>query len=181
MRFRYFVVDKHGQVRRAPRRLIDAAWVNYPLWKRRPSDPGKVRFVWDVLPRLTGGGPLFLVSVVCDGRGRVLRYWLLKVPLAKEGYIPAESRKLCVLAQYCIRRHQRSPVLEQMLGGWPANLYEQLAVLLDAPVAEWKDLFGGVGGPLVAATALKLPLETTYQEMSRQLRAERRKPNEDGG
>jgi hypothetical protein len=138
MKLRYFIVDRAGQLTRVRRALVEALWAG-----EIPAD-------------LLGSESLTelrLVSVICDGKLRPQKIYLLRLPLSsgefrKENYLTLKifSRSDCVTPREVIRHHT---------GGWPADFFPQLAVALDVPRCHL-DVPLGIGGPLLTAAAMSV-------------------------
>lgn len=135
MLLRYFIIDGHGQLRKASQAGVKALWQG-----RQGADA-------------LGGSPgreLRLVSVLCDTDLLPQRVYLLRLPLTAGRFTPEDRLVLrafttpdCVTPGEAFRHHSE---------GWPPDLFRQLAVALDVPV---KGLHVplGVGGPLLVAAA----------------------------
>jgi hypothetical protein len=117
-----------------------ASSVAKPLTRSSPAgseafDPGLAR-------------ELALVSVVCDDDLMPERVYLLRVPLTKGTFTPADRLVLraftqpdCVTPDEAVRHH---------LSGWPSDLIRQLAVAIDVPVAGLGEILD-VGGPALVS------------------------------
>jgi hypothetical protein len=138
MKLRYFVVDAAMQLRKASQASVRGLWQG----RRGAEALG-----------CPSGKELRLVSVVCGDGLLPERVYLLRVPLTGGFFTDADSLVLqalaspdCVTPAEAIRHHT---------GGWPPDFFRQLAVALDVPVASL-DVPFGVGGPLLAAAALRV-------------------------
>lgn len=138
MKLRYLVVDRCQQLRRVSRAAVAGLW------------DGRVRAA-EVGGR--AGHELRLVSVVCDGRLRPRKLYLLRLPLTEgrfteENYLTLHlfSRPDCVTPREAVDHHTE---------GWPTDFFPQLAVALDVPVAALAVPLG-IGGPLFLAAALRV-------------------------
>jgi hypothetical protein len=136
MKLRYFIVTPCRDLRKAARRAVKA------LWEGR-CGAGALGG--------TTGDELRLVSVVCDNNLLPRKIYLLRLPLCdglftETSYLTlkAFTRSDCMTAQESVAYHA---------DGWPADLFQQLAVVLDVPVAGL-DVPLAVGGPLFLAAAM---------------------------
>jgi hypothetical protein len=163
LRARYLICEPNNRIIPVPRRLIEAAWDYKPVWQIqsiiRDTDCGPD--TGRALLRRTGGQELRSITVLLRPGDKLERFYLLRVLLNEEGWIIPESRRACAQAQLDVLRMKRTPAVEQMVGpkGWPADLLEQLAVVLDVPLAHVRANQGGFGGPLAAADAYNLDIE----------------------
>jgi hypothetical protein len=147
MKLRYFVVDAHHQLRKAPQAAVKELWDG----RRQANTLG-----------CPTSNELRLVSVLCDDDLLPQKVYLLRLPLihgrfTEESYLTLGlfARPDCVTTRELIQHHT---------GGWPADFFGQLAVALDVPLAAL-DVPMGVGGPLFLAAALRV----TPQEALRYL------------
>ena len=143
MKLRYYVVDRRGTLQRARHGRIQELW------------DGKCRS--DALG-VANDHELRLVTAVCDDDLTPQKLYLLRLPLTggkftEEDYLTLRIFTMpdCVTPREVIDHHGR---------GWPADLYRQLAVALDVPVASLK-VPVRIGGPLMLAAALRVPPRKT--------------------
>ncbi|HJT78812.1 MAG TPA: hypothetical protein VJ739_16525 [Gemmataceae bacterium] len=138
MRLRYFVVDACGQARRVTPRAVQ------DLWEGRHGA--------DALGCPTGN-ELRLVSVVCNGRLQPRKLYLLRLPLTDGRFTPENYLTLRIFARPdCVTPRE---AFEHHSEGWPGDLFVQLAVALDVPVARLHVPLA-VGGPLFLAAAMQV-------------------------
>ncbi len=138
MKLRYFVVDGHGQLRKATQAAVRELWEG----GRGAESLG-----------CPAGNELRLVSVVCDEALLPRSLYVLRLPLDC-GMFTAESRMTlelfslpdCVTPEELVRHHT---------AGWQGDFFRQLAVALDVP-ASALEVPVGVGGPLFLAAALRV-------------------------
>jgi hypothetical protein len=138
MKLRYFVVDGHGQLRKASQAAVRELWEG----GRGAEALG-----------CPASNELRLVSVVCDEDLLPRSLYVLRLPL-EGGRFTAESRMTlqlfslpdCVTPEELVRHHT---------AGWPGDFFRQLAVALDVP-ARALEVPVGVGGPLYLAAALRV-------------------------
>lgn len=136
MKLRYFVLDDAGQVRKASQKAVGAVW------------EGRCRV--DTLG-CASKTELRLISVLCDDQLQPRTIYLLRVPLSAGQFTPENQLTLQIFTMRdCVTQRE---VVEHHGGGWPADLYQQLAVVLDVPVAALKVPLR-VGGPLFLAAAM---------------------------
>lgn len=148
MKMRYFVVNASGQLRKAPRRLVEQLWDG-----TRKADALDCPL----------SNELRLISVVCDSELMPRKLYVLRLPLSggaftEESYLTLRlfTRSDCVTPRELMQHHMQ---------GWPANFFQQMAIALDVPIARLHVPLG-VGGPLFLAAALRL----TPREAVRHLR-----------
>jgi hypothetical protein len=138
MRLRYLVVDPRGQLRRVSQSAVEGLWEG--------------RHKADVL-----GCPcrseLRVVSVVMNDALLPRRIYLLRLPLTDglftlENYLTLQLFTMpdCVTTKEVVQHHA---------AGWPTNFFQQLALILDVPLADLP-VPVRVGGPLFMAAALRL-------------------------
>jgi hypothetical protein len=138
MKIRYLFVDRHGQLLRIRRSLVEALWRG----DLEAADLG-----------CSDQNELRLVSVLCDDRILPQKIYLLRLPLSegrftKENYLTLRifSMPDCVTPREVIQHHTN---------GWPVDFYRQLAVALDVP-RSYLGVPLGIGGPLLMAAALRV-------------------------
>lgn len=138
MKLRYYVLDNKGQLRKAPQAAVLGLWEG-----RRKADSFGCE----------GCTELRLVSVLCDVNLIPEKVYLLRLPLTQgrftqEDYLTLQifTRRDCVTAREVIQHHT---------DGWPRDFFQQLAVLLDVPLAQLNVPLG-VGGPLFMAAAMRV-------------------------
>jgi hypothetical protein len=136
MKLRYFVVDEHGQLRKATQAAVRGLWDG----GRGAESLG-----------CPAANELRLVSVVCDEDLRPRSLYVLRLPLDCGRFTPESRMTLqlfslpdCVTPEELVRHHT---------AGWPADFFIQLAVALDVPAGAL-EVPVGVGGPLFLAAAL---------------------------
>jgi hypothetical protein len=138
MKLRYFVVGRKGLLHKVSQAGVQGLWEG----RRGVQALG-----------CPGAYELRLVSVVCDDDLLPSKVYVLRLPLAN-GQFTEESRLTlhlfampdCVTADEMLQHHME---------GWPADLFVQLAVALDVPVADLRVPLG-VGGPLFTAAAMRV-------------------------
>jgi hypothetical protein len=136
MKMRYFVLDGAGQVRKASQRTVGAVWEG----KRRVDSLG--------CPSKT---ELRLISVLCDDQLQPRNIYLLRVPLTDGMFTPENQLTLQIFTMRdCVTSRE---VVEHHGGGWPVDLHQQLAVVLDVPLVRVRVPLR-VGGPLFLAAAM---------------------------
>lgn len=138
MKLRYFTVDDQNQLRKASQASVLALWEG----RRKASSLG-----------CKTGAELRLVSVLCDKNLIPEKVYVLRLPLTdgrftQEDYLTLQvfTRRDCVTSREVIQHHT---------DGWPRDFYQQLAVLLDVPLAQLNVPLG-VGGPLFMAAAMRV-------------------------
>lgn len=134
MKLRYFVVDRRGILRRAPRAVVKGLWEGRRAGALACAAKTEVR----------------LVSVVCGDDLLPRKIFLLRLPLTEGRFtrldylvLQAFTRADCVTPGELLRHHTE---------GWPPNFFRQLAVALDVPLSGLHVPMG-VGGPLFVAAA----------------------------
>jgi hypothetical protein len=176
MRVRYLIINRRDRVRKAPRRLIEAAWDKAPSWdassRARPWDYPN-RDIGRDLRALARGRVLRLFTAVLDRGGHLLDLYYLTMPLNREGELPLNAMRRRFEDE--VRLPPRCPfteAAEQMGGEWPANLFLQLAAALNVPVEEVQDCSVGFGGPLAVAVGRNLFADEALDVLRRKLRRE---------
>jgi hypothetical protein len=136
MKLRYFFVDDRGQLTKVRKATVQSIWDGSQNAGALGSGDGT---------------ELRLVSVVCDGRLRPRKIYLLRVPLTKgkftqENYLTLQVFTMpdCVTPQEVARHHG---------GGWPSDLLKQLAIAADVPLGQL-EIPVRIGGPFLLAAAL---------------------------
>jgi hypothetical protein len=148
MKLRYFVVGRTGLLRKVSQAGVQG------LWDGRRSA---------AVLGCPGAHELRLLSVVCDDDLLPTKVYVLRLPLT-DGCFTGEDRLTLHLFAMpdCVTSEE---MLQHHTDGWPADLFFQLAVALDVPVASLH-VPVGVGGPLFTAAAMQL----TPQQALRYLR-----------
>jgi hypothetical protein len=148
MKLRYFVVDDREQLQKVAQARVQGLWEGH----RRAEELGS-----------SAAHDLRLVSVVCDDDLLPTKVYVLRLPLT-EGRFTEENRLTLTLFSMpdCVTPGE---MLRHHTAGWPADLFQQLAVALDVPLASLHVPLG-VGGPLFTAAAMRV----TPQQALRYLR-----------
>lgn len=140
MLLRYAAVDAQGQLRPVARAALEGLWQG--------------RYRADQLG-CAASNELRLVSILCSRRLWPQKIYLLRLPLSAGWFTETNlltlrifSRPDCVTPREVIAHHT---------AGWPADLFRQLAVLLDVPLTALRVPLG-VGGPLFLAAKLRVSL-----------------------
>jgi hypothetical protein len=138
MRLRYLVVDPRGQLRRVSQSVVEGLWEG----QHRADALG-----------CPCGNELRLVSVVLDDTLLPRRIYLLRLPLTDGRFTPENYLTLQLFTMPdCVTTKE---VIQHHAAGWPANFFQQLALILDVPLADLP-VPVRVGGPLFMAAALRL-------------------------
>lgn len=138
MRLRYFVVDACGQARRVSPAAVQGLWEG----QHGAEELG-----------CPAGNELRLISVVCNSRLQPRKLYLLRLPLTDGRFTPENYLTLRIFARPdCVTPRE---AFEHHSEGWPSNLFVQLAVALDVPVARLNVPLA-VGGPLFLAAAMQV-------------------------
>jgi hypothetical protein len=138
MKLRYFVLDRQHRLRKAAQAAVRALWER----RLRADSLGCVR-----------KHELHLVSVLCNHRLQPRKVYLLRVPL-EQGRFTEESYLMlqAFTRPDCVTRHE---AIAYHTEGWPSDLFPQLAVALDIPLAGLNVPLA-VGGPLLLAAAMQV-------------------------
>ena len=147
MKLRYFVVNKQGQLRKAPQAAVHALW-DGGLGASALGCPAS--------------NELRLVSVFCDDDLMPQKMYLLRLPLSNGAFTIESRLTLHLFTQRdCVTRKE---LTSHHTAGWPGDFFHQLAVVLDVPVASL-EIPVDIGGPLYLAAAQGVSPRQTLRQL----------------
>jgi len=160
MLVRYFAIDGSDQLQTVGQARMEQAWS-----RKCPWDDSH------------GQRPLGIITILFDNDLLPRKVFHLRVMIAK-GWITAAS---ILAAQYAWIEMTPLPRIEEtpspqdigprsvafQVGGWPYDLYQQLAVIADVAVDQLPGL--ELGGPLLMARQLRVPVREAMVYFERQV------------